>query len=52
MDEKRECWTKGIFMRAFDYSRLADKSWGTNIVNLVAKIHECKERPDLFGKSR
>lgn len=35
-------------MRSFDYSRLADKAWDTDILNLVAKIHECKGRQDLF----
>ncbi len=31
-------------MRLFDYSRLVEKSWDTDILNLVAKIHECKGR--------
>lgn len=35
-------------MRSFDYSRLYDKAWGTDILNLIAKIHECKGRQDLF----
>lgn len=39
-------------MRSFDYSRLADKAWGTDIVNLVAKIHECKGRQDLFIRQK
>ena len=34
-------------MRAFDYSRLYDRTWDTDILNLVAKIHECKGRQDL-----
>ena len=39
-------------MRSFDYSRLVDKAWDTDIVNLVAKIHECKGRQDLFIRQR
>lgn len=35
-------------MRAFDYSLLAEKKWDSDILNLVAKIHECKGRQDLF----
>ena len=36
-------------MRTFDYSSLEQKQWGTDILNLVAKIHECKGRQDLFA---
>ena len=39
-------------MRSFDYSRLYDKAWDTDIVNLVAKIHECKGRQDLFIRQK
>ena len=39
-------------MRSFDYGRLADKAWGTDILNLVAKIHECKGRQDLFLRQK
>ena len=39
-------------MRSFDYNRLADKAWDTGIVNLVAKIHECKGRQDLFIRQK
>ena len=39
-------------MRSFDYSRLVDKAWDTDIVNLVAKIHECKGRQDLFIRQK
>ena len=35
-------------MRSFDYSKLVEKTWDTDILNLVAKIHECKGRQDLF----
>ena len=31
-------------MRLFDYRRLYEKAWDTDILNLVAKIHECKYR--------
>ncbi len=29
-------------MKSFDYGRLAGRTWDTDILNLVAKIHECK----------
>lgn len=39
-------------MRSFDYSILADKKWDTDILNLVAKIHECKGRQELFIRQK
>lgn len=39
-------------MRSFDYSKLADKAWDTDMVNLIAKIHECKGRQDLFIRQK
>ena len=39
-------------MRSFDYSKLADKVWDTNILNFVAKIHEYKSRQDLFIRQK
>lgn len=39
-------------MRSFDYSKLAEKAWDMDIVNLVAKIHECKGRQDLFVRQK
>ena len=43
---------KGILMRSFDYSKLAEKAWDNEILNLVAKIHECKGRQDLFVRQK
>jgi Fic family protein len=39
-------------MRSFDYLSLAKKSWDTDILNLVARIHECKGRQELFIRQR
>lgn len=39
-------------MRSFDYSRLYEKAWDTDILNLVAKIHEYKGRQDLFIRQK
>lgn len=39
-------------MRKFDYSYLARKSWDIDILNLVAKIHECKGRQDLYIRQK
>ena len=39
-------------MRGFDYSKLAERAWPSDILNLVAKIHECKGRQDLFSRQK
>ncbi|MGI6720920.1 MAG: Fic family protein [Anaerovoracaceae bacterium] len=39
-------------MREFDYTRLADRSWDTDILNMVAKIHEYKGRQDLYIRQK
>ena len=39
-------------MRSFDYGRLCDKTWDTDILNLVAKIHEYKGRQDVFIRQK
>ena len=43
---------KGGIMRSFGYSRLYEKAWDTDMLNLVAKIHECKGRQDLFIRQK
>lgn len=43
---------EGCCMRTFDYTQLAERSWPTDIVNFVAKIHECKGRQDLFVRQK
>lgn len=39
-------------MRSFDYDRLAERAWDADILNLVARIHECKGRQDLFIRQK
>ena len=39
-------------MREFDYSKLADRTWPSDILNLVAKIHEYKGRQDMFVRQK
>ncbi len=39
-------------MRSFDYSKLAEQTWSTDILNLVAKIHEYKGRQDMFVRQK
>ena len=39
-------------MRRFDYNALADRTWDTDILNLVAKIHEYKGRQVLFARQK
>lgn len=35
-------------MKEFDYSVFENKSWSNDIVALIAQIHECKGRQELF----
>ena len=39
-------------MRGFDYTKPADRTWPTDIWNLVAKIHECKGRQDVYVRRK
>ena len=39
-------------MRDFNYRKLAKKTWDTDIMNLIAKIHECKGRQELFVRQK
>lgn len=53
LDEKCARWTKTEeFMRNFDYSQLSEKKWNSDILNLVAKIHEYKGKQDLFIRQK
>jgi len=39
-------------MRTFDYSRLANRGWDADILNMVAKIHEHKGRQDVWIRQK
>lgn len=39
-------------MRDFDYLKLAEHKWDTEIVTYIAKIHECKGRQDLYVRQK
>ncbi len=39
-------------MRVFDYRSLTEKAWDTDILNLVAKIHECRGRQEGFCREK
>lgn len=39
-------------MRNFDYSNLAGRSWDSEIIGLVAQIHEYKGRQELYLKQK
>lgn len=39
-------------MRTFDYAKLQDMQWDTEILGLVAQIHECKGRQEFFLKQK
>ena len=39
-------------MRTFDYGKFENQQWDTDILNLVAKIHECKGRQELFVRQK
>ena len=39
-------------MKTFDYNKLNKKSWNTDILNLIAKIHEYKGKQELFIRQK
>lgn len=39
-------------MRNFDYTKLANYKWDSEILSYVAKIHECKGRQDLYVRQK
>ena len=39
-------------MRAFNYSLLKDRQWDSEILGLVAQIHEYKGRQELYLKKK
>ncbi len=40
-------------MREFGYCKLAERSWPSDILNFVAKIHECKGgRQDIYVRQK
>lgn len=39
-------------MRNFDYTKLADYKWDSEVLSYVAKIHECKGRQDLYVRQK
>ena len=39
-------------MRKFDYEKLVDRMWDTEILSYIAKIHECKGRQELFVRQK
>ncbi len=39
-------------MRAFDYTKLPERTWPSDILNLVAKIHEYKGRQDMYARQK
>lgn len=39
-------------MRDFDYTALERMTWTTDILNLIARIHECKGREELFVRQK
>ena len=43
---------EGENMRNFDYSDLASRSWDSEIIGLVAQIHEYKGRQELYLKQK
>ena len=39
-------------MRTFDYTKLAQQKWDSEILSYVAKIHEYKGRQDLYIRQK
>lgn len=42
----------GRKMRNFDYTKLSERMWDTEIVSYIAKIHECKGRQNLYVRQK
>jgi Fic family protein len=45
---EKEMW----FMRTFDYTRLADRTWDNEILSYISKIHEYKGKQELFLRQK
>lgn len=39
-------------MRSFDYSSLKEKTWDSEIISLVAQIHECKGKQEVYLRQK
>ncbi len=39
-------------MRIFDYSSLKEKTWDSEIISLVAQIHECKGKQEIYLRQK
>ena len=39
-------------MRTFNYEKLSQRSWPTDLLNLTARIHECKGRQEMFVRQK
>ena len=39
-------------MRIFDYSSLKEKTWDSEIISLIAQIHEYKGRQEVYIKQK
>ena len=39
-------------MRNFDYLKLKNCKWDSEMVSLIAKIHECKGRQELYVRQK
>ena len=46
-------WEKGaVSMRSFDYAALRERTWNSEILSYVAKIHEYKGKQELFLRQK
>ncbi len=43
---------KKDWMREFDYSKLADRTWDNEIISYISKIHEYKGKQELFLRQK
>lgn len=42
----------GCKLRNFDYTKLSERMWDTEIVSYIVKIHECKGGQDLYVRQK
>ncbi len=40
------------FMRSFDYSKLSERTWDSEIISYISKIHEYKGKQELFLRQK
>ncbi|MBD5494887.1 MAG: Fic family protein [Lachnospiraceae bacterium] len=51
-EKENKLGRKGISVKAFDYSKLADRTWDNEIVSYLTQIHEFKGKQELYIRQK